>query len=118
MTRGPILSEKVEQARILELLRAIGAAVYVSGTVRRSGDYPGSMQTPGIPDLCVFLPGPPGSPPPAYTLLFIECKRAGGRLRPAQTIFRDYCEAAGVAHLTGGLDAVLAWLTRGGWVRQ
>jgi hypothetical protein len=80
MTRGPILSEKVEQARILELLRAIGAAVYVSGTVRpRTDAHHGTCQTPGIPDLCAFLPGPPGSHPPAYTLLFIECKRAGGR---------------------------------------
>jgi hypothetical protein len=26
------------------------------GTTRRRGDYPGTMQTPGIPDLMAFLP--------------------------------------------------------------
>jgi hypothetical protein len=48
--------ERVQQAHIIRLVRTIGGVVYVLGTVRRRGDYQGTMQTPGISDLLVFLP--------------------------------------------------------------
>ena len=108
-----VLSEKTEQARILELLEAMRARVYVSGTVRpRADSHHGTCQTPGIPDITAFLPAPisgiGGGRP--LRLVFIEVKRQGGRLRPEQAIFRDHCTAAGIAHITGGLDALMAWL--------
>lgn len=123
------VSERVEQAHIVRLLRLIGAQVYVLGTVRRKGDYAGTMQTPGIPDLYVMLPGLavsrqsmkelllrvpviPGEP------LWIEVKAKSGRLRPAQVEFQQHCERMGHAHIVGGLDAVIAWLLERGFIRE
>jgi len=107
-----MITEKQEQARIVELFRALRGTVYVSGTVRRAGDYPGTMQTPGIPDLAVFLPAPRAAlvGGDTHVFAFVEVKRAGGRLGPAQRVFRDYCEASGIEYVSGTLDDVLAWL--------
>lgn len=98
--------EKVEQAHIVQLLRTIGATVYVLGTRRRSGDYQGTMQSPGIPDLLAFVPQRVRV---GQHLLFIECKAGGGRLRPEQVLFRTLCQQAGIEHVVGDLDAVIAW---------
>jgi len=106
--------EKVEQAGIVRLLRSLGAKVYVLGTVRRRGDYPGTMQTPGLPDVRAFLKG---QTPDTRVLLEIECKAAGGRLRPEQREYRACCQAAGIAHVVGGIDAVIAWLVTHGYLR-
>ena len=98
--------EKTEQAAIVRLLRGLGASVYVLGTHRRRGDYPGTMQTPGISDLVVFLPRERG-------VLFVEVKAPKGRLRPEQAEFRRLCLAclsAQVHHVVGGLDAVIGYL--------
>lgn len=111
---GP--SEQVEQAHIVQLLRSVGAAVYVMGTHRRRGDYQGTMQTAGIPDLLAFVPPAAGSTVPPR-LLFVECKAAGGRLRLEQVDFREHCLAAEVDHVVGNLDAVIAWLVERGLVK-
>lgn len=129
----PRLSEKREQQHIVQALRAVGATVYVLGTVHRG--EPGSMttrQTPGLPDLCVHLPDAPKGRVPdmdrwvagvelspcAAHQLWIEVKAQGGRLRPAQAGFRDFCRLAGVPHLVGGLDVVLAYLQQQGYLRE
>jgi hypothetical protein len=104
----PRVPERVVQRQVVGLLRALGAHVYVLGTVRPRGDYPGTHQTPGLPDLLVFLRG---------RLLCIEVKAAGGRLRPGQVLFREDCLQAGIAHVVGGVDEVLAWLMGQGLIR-
>lgn len=125
----PRQRERSEQAAIVQLLRALGAKVYTLGTTRRRGDYQGTMQTPGLPDIIAFLKWPPptrGDSRVADTaaalgltreLLAIECKAEGGRMRPEQVEFRDLAIAAGVAHVTGGVDAVIAWLVARGHLR-
>ena len=53
-----ITLEKEIQADIVKLLETVGAAVYKIGTTRKKGDHQGTMQTPGIPDLCAFVKMP------------------------------------------------------------
>jgi hypothetical protein len=101
------VSEKVEQAHIVQLLRSIGATVYTLGTRRRRGDYPGTMQTPGIADVFAFLPPKTRQ---RWVLLAVEVKAEGGRLRPEQVRFRELCLWADVAYVVGPLDAVITWL--------
>jgi hypothetical protein len=114
VTWGAIRRERDEQADGLKLLGAIGACVYVSGTVRPKGDTPGTRQTPGIPDVEVFLPARDGR----RRLLKWEVKRStGGRLSPAQREYQALCAAADVAHVVGPCDALLAWLEAHGYVR-
>jgi hypothetical protein len=105
--------EKAEQAHIVQLLRWVGGQVYVMGTRRRRGDHPGTMQTPGIPDLMAFLPPRAGSTRRVF--LFIECKARGGRMSPEQREFRELAIGAELAHLVGGLDTVIAWLAEQGY---
>ncbi len=113
--------EKAVQAHIVQLLRSIGGQVYVMGTTRRRGDFAGTMQTPGIPDLMAFLPARdcPHPAPAARgrVFLFVEVKARGGRLRPEQLAFAEGCVAAGVPHVVGDLDAVIAWLVEHGYVK-
>lgn len=101
------VSERVEQTNIVRLLRTLGAAVWVTGTTRPRGDYHGTCMSPGLPDCVCFLP-PRGLH--GARLVFIEVKAHGGKLRPDQVAFRAQCLAAGVDHLVGGLDNVIAWL--------
>lgn len=108
--KPPRVSEKVVQSHGVQLLRSIGSSVYVLGTRRRSGDYQGTMQTPGVPDVLAFLPPRSRVAPFRHVLLFWEAKAQGGRLRPEQKDFRALCEVAEVAHIVGDLDAVIAWL--------
>jgi hypothetical protein len=111
MRRQP---ERAIQAHVAALLRHVGADVYVLGTTRRRGDYHGTMQTPGLPDLLAFLPRGGG-------LLAVECKAPGGRLRPEQETFRTACLACEAPflthHVVGGLDAVIAYLIDLGLLR-
>lgn len=102
--------EKHEQADIVRLLRSLGWAVYVLGTRRRTGDYQGTMQSPGIPDLEAF------SPPPKRAMLKIEVKAKGGRLRPEQAVYQDLCRDADIAHLVGGVDEAVSWLIANGFL--
>jgi hypothetical protein len=107
--------ERVEQAHVARLLRTIGATVYVLGVTRKRGDHPGTMQSRGLPDLLAFLPR---GNLRAVQLLVVEVKAERGRLSPEQEDFRDHCRAADVAHVVGGLDAVIAWLVANGYLRR
>jgi hypothetical protein len=99
--------ERLEQRAIVQLLCALGCPVWTLGTHRRRGDYHGTMQSPGLPDLLAFLPLDTG-------LLCIEVKAKGGRLRPEQEVFRNACLACEspwqVHHVVGGLDTVIGYL--------
>lgn len=106
-------SEKSEQAAIVELLETLGAQVWVLGTRRPRGDYQGTRQTPGVPDLYAAIPTGRYAVP-----IWIEVKSSTGRLRPAQITFRDACARAGHAHLVGGVDVVLEFLTAHAFVKE
>jgi hypothetical protein len=110
--------ERDEQREIVKLLRTIGAAVYVLGTTRRKGDHPGTMQTPGIPDIYAILPAPAYRPLRRGMGVWIEVKAKGGRLRPEQAGFAAHCCAWDIPHVVGGLDAVIDFLVSGGWVKR
>lgn len=103
--------EKAEQAAIVKLLRGIGCAVYVLGTRRRAGDYQGTMQSVGVPDLYTILPRHTGT-------LWVEVKAAGGRATPEQRAFQAACQACGQAHVLGGQNAVIAWLLEHGYIHE
>ena len=113
----PVVSEKAEQAAGVALLEALGAAVYVSGTVRRKGDHPGTMQTPGIPDVECFLPPPRRSGGTAWRLVKWEVKRAqGSRSSPAQRAYAARCADAAVAYVVGPASALEGWLRDWGYL--
>jgi len=122
----PSCDEKKEQAEIVNLLTQVGAAVYVLGTRRaqycglcggKTSDQ-GTRQTPGIGDVFALLPPlPRAQPGTAWTPLWIEVKGKGGGLSAEQFTFKARCDAAQLAHIVGGLDSVISWLARGGWVK-
>jgi hypothetical protein len=114
----PRVSEKAEQQAIVDLLRLIGAKVYVLGTKRRRGDYQGTMQTPGIPDLFAFMPiRAVISARQVPHAIWVEVKTTNGRLRPEQAAFRDHCCSTDMVHLTGGADYVSAQLKAWGFLK-
>lgn len=114
MAKAHRIPETIVQHHVCQLLSSLGSAVYVMGTKRPKGDFQGTRQTPGIPDVMAFVPNRrnPGS----YILLFVECKAVGGKLRPEQRTFRENCIAAGQGHVVGGLDDVIAWLLSAGLI--
>jgi hypothetical protein len=114
--RLPRPTERQEQAHIAALLRSLGAYVLTLGTTRKRGDYHGTMQTPGLPDVICFLPAKLGHE--AKQLLFIEVKAPTGRLRPEQITFLEQCHDAGIPHIVGGLDTVFRWLVDQGYLRE
>ena len=110
--------EKEIQADIVEMLETVGAKVYRIGTTRKKGDYQGTMQTPGIPDLLAFVAVPLSlhvSPRMMLVQLWIEVKRPGGTMSVAQRAFRSRALEAACEHVVGGVDEVLAWLKAKGW---
>jgi hypothetical protein len=115
--------ERHEQADGIRLLRSLGGQVYESGTIARPGSGPHrpTCQTPGIPDVEVYLPAPRfGRGLPAgqtRVLLKWEAKRPGGRLSPAQVDYQRLARAAGVHHVAGDLNALLTWLVGAGYLR-
>lgn len=113
-----VVPEKVEQARIVAHLRALGAAVYVLGHPSPADGrrFRGTGQTPGIPDVYAFVPTAVGQPHEIVPV-WIEVKRQGGAVRPAQQIFRAQCLAAGHAHVLGTHVGVCAWLETLGYAR-
>jgi hypothetical protein len=120
----PRVPEKVVQAQIQHALLSVGAAVYTIGRPpRRDAVFKGTGQTPGIPDLYVLLPASPvvlqgGRAAYGPHGLWIEVKAKGGRLRPEQAAFQARCVDAGIPHLVGGLDDVLAYLFTHGYIRE
>jgi hypothetical protein len=124
----PRQDEKTEQASIVNLLAQLGAAVYVLGTRRATAcglcggpsTDRGTRQTPGIPDLFAILPAAPTTYPQPGTPdvpVWIEVKGNGGMLALEQATFKTQCEAAGLLHIVGGVDQVVAALELGGWIR-
>lgn len=108
----PRVLEKTEQANIVELARSVGCDVYVLGTVRRGSlcqncgahvaGHRGTQQTPGIPDLEIWLPAHGiqrvlhdtfGN---TRELVKWETKSETGRLSDEQKTYRDMCAAGGV----------------------
>ncbi len=106
--RPPRVPERVVQQQIVHLLRSLGAQVWVLGTVRRRGDYHGTMMSPGLPDLIASVKG---------RMLMVECKAKGKGLRLEQRVFQQACRDCGVAHVVGGLDDVIAWLMAEGLLK-
>jgi hypothetical protein len=125
------LPERAEQEAVKKLLLAMGAKFYVAGVTRKKGDYQGTMQTPGLPDLpLVFLPAfklqpppAPGTPPLMYELVCIEVKSTAahktkhGGLSPFQREAKAYCLGAGVPYVHGDLDAIIGWLIDHGYLK-
>jgi len=122
--------EKDEQQAILHLLVAIGCRydktglrtdIWVLGTRRRRGDHQGTMQTPGIGDVFAVLPPLRGALPNAWgfapPVLWIEVKAQDGELSDAQENFRATVRGR-CAYITGGLDAVRAYLTDRGYLKR
>ena len=117
--KPPVVPEKIEQARIVQLLRSLGASVYVLGHPSPSDGraFRGTGQTPGIPDLYAFLPPLKFASPPHGVTLWVEVKRQGGAVRPAQRDFDAQCRAVWQPYVRGTLDDVRAWLTDEGYLR-
>ena len=107
--------EKRIQSQIVTLLRSVGAAVYVLGTRRGRGDYQGTRQTPGLPDIWTILPpsrigsGPAG--------VWIEVKAPHGKRSREQEAFAAGCNIASVPYLCGGLDDVIAFLVERAYLK-
>ena len=81
LRKPPPPLEKTIQRQIVQYLRLRGFYVYeTSQGFRREGG--GTRTTPGFPDLMAMVTGWP-------SLLFIEVKRPGGAVRPAQQQFRE-----------------------------
>lgn len=106
--------EKAQQEQGIALLRSLGGAVFRLGGHRRSSDYQGTMQTPGLPDVMAFLPHRGSG---VRTFVCWEVKAPGGRLRPEQLAFQTHCFDAGVAHVAGDLTALMHWLVSAGFLR-
>jgi hypothetical protein len=119
LTQAPARLEKYEQTDGVRLLQSLGAKVYILGTRRRKGDYPGTMQTPGIADVEAWLPRP--------KLLWVlddelllkwEVKRArDSRTTPDQLEYEQHCKSGGIAYVRGDLSALMRWLVYAGYLR-
>lgn len=126
MGRQSVSIGKAEQRHVTALYRAVGGDVYELGTTRSRGGRclrcaafvpnrdMSTRQTPGIPDLLVFLP-PRGDQPSVQ--LWHEVKAGRGRLSPEQQKFRSWCQAAHVEHVTGGVDDAITYLVGHGRLR-
>lgn len=117
--RQPARLERHEQSDGVALLRSLGAHVYVLGTVRPRGDTPGTMQTPGLADVQAFLPRPryrSGQFEPRRLMLWEVKRSRGGKLRAEQIDYRQHCIDAGLAHVVGDLNALMAWLVAEGYL--
>lgn len=87
----PKPTEKQVQAAVKALFEAAGAMVYVLGTRRPRGDYPGTCQTPGLPDLYAVHP--------TAGAWWFECKVPGGKLSEPQATFgTQHWTARGLPH--------------------
>lgn len=131
-TRKLKIPEKVIQAQIVDLLRHLGAKIWILGhpSPNDGRRFRGTGQSAGLIDAMAFLPAramrqshflhsgdfAPSVPAVPSRLLMLEVKAPGGKLRPEQQVFRDACLAADVAHIVGGYDDVVTWLINYGYL--
>jgi hypothetical protein len=122
--RAPL--EKVIQRQIRTAALTIGGTVMTLGRPARADDvHKGTRQTPGLPDLYIFLPQAVRDAPhscfqwPAHTL-WVEVKRAGTRdtRSKAQKDFAALCAATKTPYLWGDLDTFLHYLLERGYVTE
>jgi hypothetical protein len=92
-TYAATATEREIQASIVQGLRLLGFIVFQTGTYR--ADLSGN--DPGLADLIVC------NPKRGNVWQFLECKRVGGRVRPAQAAL----VAAGVSSIVRNLDEAL-----------
>lgn len=130
--RGRSKPEAAEQEKLRRLLLAMGAKFWIAGTTRKKGDHPGTMMTPGLPDVpFVFLPRRVGMIDSElrkerftlYDLLVVEMKspveyrkKEHGRSKE-QIEFAHYCELAGINYVCGDFDVVVRWFIKHGYLR-
>jgi hypothetical protein len=127
---APVPLEKVEQRNTVDLLTRIGAKVYEIGRPRQQKCHAcgaqskdlGTRQTPGIPDLFVFLPiGRSNGPIARPRYVWIEMKRQGATesdLTTEQKEFREFCRERSITRIDGAFDKVVDWLASHGFVRE
>jgi hypothetical protein len=125
--RAPRVSEKVEQAHIVQLARAVGCVVHVLGVVRRGSrcskcgewvqGHMGTQQTAGIPDLEIWLPERGSTVRGQRELVKWETKAADGRLSADQVAYRDLCAVSGVTWGVGPYAAFEQFLVARGLVK-
>lgn len=76
----------------------------------------------GVPDIILLRPAAltlpdAAEPQPGLAAAFMEVKRPGGRLSPAQLGWRDWCHAVGAPWaLVTSIDDANAALTDWGWL--
>jgi len=121
----PRVPEKAVQQHIVQLLRTIGAQVWVLGTTRSTGRKcpacaawvpsldMGTRQTPGIPDIYAILPHVHGDVGDKVGM-WIECKASGGRPSPEQRQFALAVVQTGTPYVMGDLDDIIALLIQMG----
>jgi hypothetical protein len=105
---------KVAEQHGRQLLVSLGHEVIKFSTTRRRGDYPGTMQTPGVPDYGIWLKPIRGL---GLRWAWWESKAGRGVLSPAQRKFQVNCERAGILYVVGDLDALIAWQVVLGYLR-
>lgn len=94
-------TEKQTQHGVKTLLDKLGVSYFDTSQPHRA------MITPGVPDLICFSR--------RRGHFYVEVKRPGGKLSPAQEKFRDLCRETGTAYIVGGVTEVASFL--GGLVR-
>lgn len=104
--RAPVVSERVEQAHVVQLALSVGCRVMVIGTVRRGSTcskcgefvrgHMGTQQTEGLADLEIWLPPRASVVTGQWELVKWETKSSTGRLSADQERYRDLCAVAGV----------------------
>lgn len=121
--------EKVVQAQLVKLYVSVRGKVYVLGTRRakppkgvvlttpeQKRQWYSTRQTPGIADLFIVLPPPPGGT--RKLALWHEAKTKDGRLSDDQKEFRDLVVGADLAHVAGGYDDAIRFLVGRGYLDQ
>ena len=86
------MTEKETQAAVKKVYRDVGGFVYDLSQPRAT------KQTPGVPDLIVFLTWRGKG-----YMFFHEVKTAAGRQSSPQKAFQDSCGRAGETYLLGGV---------------
>lgn len=91
--------EKEVQRDVIELFESLGCHVIRTSPGRRGGTF----QTPGIPDLRVFVPR-------KRCAFWFETKAANGVQSTGQITFQRLAEACGDVYIIGGTEAAIMHL--------